>query len=123
MTSHPDPSSLISRLEALLPDCMLADRFPLRRKLQQARSALDQKKNIEAQLADIATKIHASSARVTARKEALPRPEYPEELPVSGRKDEIAEAIAKHQVVIVSGETGSGKTTQLPKICLELGRG
>jgi len=48
---------------------------------------------------------------------------YPEELPVSQRKDDIAEAIKNHQVVIVAGETGSGKTTQLPKICLELGRG
>src|SRR5213080_446348 len=48
---------------------------------------------------------------------------YPEELPVSQRRDEIAAAIRDHQVVIVAGETGSGKTTQLPKICLELGRG
>jgi ATP-dependent helicase HrpA len=48
---------------------------------------------------------------------------YPEELPVSGRRTEIAEALQKHQVIIVCGETGSGKTTQLPKICLELGRG
>lgn len=48
---------------------------------------------------------------------------YPQELPVSQRKDDIAAAIAGHQVVIVAGETGSGKTTQLPKICLELGRG
>ncbi|MGE8617276.1 MAG: helicase-related protein, partial [Achromobacter spanius] len=48
---------------------------------------------------------------------------YPEDLPVSARRQEIARAIAGHQVVIVSGETGSGKTTQLPKICLELGRG
>src|ERR1700741_2544724 len=48
---------------------------------------------------------------------------YPPELPVSQRKDEIARAITEHQVVVVAGETGSGKTTQLPKICLELGRG
>ena len=48
---------------------------------------------------------------------------YPEDLPVSARREEIARAISAHQVVIVSGETGSGKTTQLPKICLELGRG
>ncbi|MGB0102249.1 MAG: hypothetical protein WBP61_18365, partial [Nocardioides sp.] len=48
---------------------------------------------------------------------------YPPELPVSQRKDDIAAAIRDHQVVIVAGETGSGKTTQLPKICLELGRG
>ncbi|MDX6318264.1 MAG: ATP-dependent helicase HrpA, partial [Nocardioidaceae bacterium] len=48
---------------------------------------------------------------------------YPAELPVSQRKNDIADAIRAHQVVIVAGETGSGKTTQLPKICLELGRG
>jgi len=52
-----------------------------------------------------------------------PKIVYPEDLPVSARREEIARAIARHQVVIVSGETGSGKTTQLPKICLELGRG
>jgi ATP-dependent helicase HrpA len=53
----------------------------------------------------------------------LPRPTYPDDLPVVARREEIARAIAAHQVVIVSGETGSGKTTQLPKICLEVGRG
>ncbi len=53
----------------------------------------------------------------------MPQVHYPEELPVSQRRDDIAAAIHDHQVVIVAGETGSGKTTQLPKICLELGRG
>jgi ATP-dependent helicase HrpA len=53
----------------------------------------------------------------------LPKPTYPDDLPVVARREEIGRAIAAHQVVIVSGETGSGKTTQLPKICLELGRG
>src|SRR5690606_29763962 len=53
----------------------------------------------------------------------LPALNYPEELPVSARRQDIARAIAEHPVVIVCGETGSGKTTQLPKICLELGRG
>src|SRR5699024_8940090 len=53
----------------------------------------------------------------------VPAIEYPEALPVSARKDDIAAAIAKNQVVIIAGETGSGKTTQIPKICLELGRG
>ncbi|TAL89903.1 MAG: ATP-dependent RNA helicase HrpA [Candidimonas sp.] len=53
----------------------------------------------------------------------LPPITYPEDLPVSGRREDIAAAIKAHQVVIVCGETGSGKTTQLPKICLELGRG
>jgi ATP-dependent helicase HrpA len=53
----------------------------------------------------------------------LPPITYPEDLPVSGRREEIAKALMENQVIIVSGETGSGKTTQLPKICLQLGRG
>ena len=64
-----------------------------------------------------------SPAEIEARRAALPRPEFPADLPVSGRREEIARAIRDNQVVIVCGETGSGKTTQLPKICLELGRG
>ncbi len=58
-----------------------------------------------------------------ARRAAMPPISYPAELPVSQRRDEIAQVIRDHQVVIIAGETGSGKTTQLPKICLELGRG
>ena len=64
-----------------------------------------------------------SPADLETRRRNLPRPEFPPELPVSGRREDIAKAIRDHQVVIVCGETGSGKTTQLPKICLELGRG
>jgi ATP-dependent helicase HrpA len=60
---------------------------------------------------------------IEKRRGNLPRPTYPEELPVVARREEIARAIAENPVVIVCGETGSGKTTQLPKICLELGRG
>jgi ATP-dependent helicase HrpA len=61
--------------------------------------------------------------RLAARRESVPEISYPEALPVSQKKDEILAAIRDNQVVIVAGETGSGKTTQLPKICLELGRG
>ncbi|WP_338847409.1 ATP-dependent RNA helicase HrpA [Massilia sp. W12] len=61
--------------------------------------------------------------RAPAVRNPLPPITFPEELPVSARRQEISEALRKHQVVIVCGETGSGKTTQLPKICLELGRG
>ena len=64
-----------------------------------------------------------SPEQLATRAAAVPTIVYPEELPVSARREEIATAIAEHQVVIVAGETGSGKTTQLPKICLELGRG
>lgn len=117
------PIQLISQLEKQLPQCMLADRFPLKRRLQQLRDALKQNKPVDKALLELAQKVQASQQRLQARQAALPQPDYPPELPVSGKKDEIAAAIAKHQVVIVCGETGSGKTTQLPKICLELGRG
>ena len=63
------------------------------------------------------------AAARAARRAAMPPITYPPELPVSQRKDEIARAIGENQVVIIAGETGSGKTTQIPKICLELGRG
>ena len=64
-----------------------------------------------------------SPEQLATRAAAVPAIVYPEELPISARREEIATAISEHQVVIVAGETGSGKTTQLPKICLELGRG
>ncbi|OYY96444.1 MAG: ATP-dependent helicase, partial [Methylophilales bacterium 16-45-7] len=80
-------------------------------------------KPVEKSLTDIANALQRSAQKMQARLSALPKPEYPSELPVSAKKDDIAAAIQQHQVVIVCGETGSGKTTQLPKICLELGRG
>ncbi len=67
--------------------------------------------------------LEKSRGAVANRRASLPRPKFATELPVNERRAEIAELIRKHQVVIVCGETGSGKTTQLPKICLELGRG
>jgi ATP-dependent helicase HrpA len=64
-----------------------------------------------------------SPAEIVQRRALAPRPEFPDELPISAKREEIAKAISSHPVVIVCGETGSGKTTQLPKICLALGRG
>ncbi len=107
---------------------MLADRHALRRKLRDVvdlQKLADENAKLKAQrlLGEIAQKVHHSQQKFSARLASLPKPEYPLELPVSSRRDEISEAIKKNQVVIVCGETGSGKTTQLPKICLELGRG
>lgn len=121
--SQINPSQLISQLEKQLPACMLVHRFSLRRRLQQAKDLIKQQKPVEKSLVDIANALQKSIQQYQQRLAQLPKPEYPLELPVSGKKDEIAAAIQQHQVVIVCGETGSGKTTQLPKICLELGRG
>src|SRR6185437_11335776 len=70
-------------------------------------------------LQQIAEQFAAAEALVATRTAAVPAITYPD-LPVSDRRPEIARAISEHQVVVVAGETGSGKTTQLPKICLEL---
>jgi ATP-dependent helicase HrpA len=118
----------INHLNQQLQTCMLADRHALRRKARDAEDLIklkDDKSALKAQrlLGEIAQKVHHSQQKFSARLASLPKPEYPLELPVSSRRDEISEAIKKNQVVIVCGETGSGKTTQLPKICLGLGRG
>lgn len=70
----------------------------------------------------LADEIAAAETRIAARRAAAPTISYPD-LPVSERREDIAAAIREHQVVVVAGETGSGKTTQLPKICLDIGRG
>ncbi|MFE9784019.1 ATP-dependent RNA helicase HrpA [Nocardia salmonicida] len=101
-------------LRTRLAEVSLRDEHRLRRKLDRARP--DDLPAIEAEVATAET-------RVANRRAALPQITYPEQLPVSARRDDIAAAIAAHQVVIVAGETGSGKTTQIPKICLALGRG
>ena len=74
-------------------------------------------------LSAIGKDLKLSLDRLARRRQAIPKIEYPQQLPVSARRDDIADAIERNQVVIIAGETGSGKTTQIPKICLELGRG
>ncbi len=100
---------------------MLRDQRRLRSRLDRARSLPDAKRgNL---LAEVAGEVEAAERRLARRQEAVPALRYPEALPVVERKDDILAAIRDHQVVVVAGETGSGKSTQLPKICLELGRG
>ncbi len=111
-----------SDLHRRLSDLMTGDERRLRRRLDGARKVRDGKAR-EAVHAEIEADIERAELRVALRREAVPKITYPGELPVSARKDDIAALIRDHQVVIVAGETGSGKTTQLPKICLELGRG
>ncbi len=75
------------------------------------------------QLAKLAQQIEASASKRDARAARVPQVSVPEELPIAARADEIVAAIRAHQVVVIAGETGSGKTTQLPKLCLAAGRG
>ncbi|MBP2336428.1 ATP-dependent helicase HrpA [Saccharothrix coeruleofusca] len=115
-------TSLFADLHQRLPELMSRDQRRLRRRLEGARKVRDDKARL-AVVAEIEAELEQAELRVALRREAVPKITYPAELPVSARKDDIAALIREHQVVIVAGETGSGKTTQLPKICLELGRG
>ncbi|HWG00602.1 MAG TPA: ATP-dependent RNA helicase HrpA [Trebonia sp.] len=112
----------LADMRRALPELMLPDQHRLRRRIDRAQQLRDRQARDKA-VAGLAADIARAAQRVTRRRAAVPAVTYPAELPVSQRKDDILAAIRDHQVVIVAGETGSGKTTQLPKICLELGRG
>jgi ATP-dependent helicase HrpA len=112
----------LKQLAKSLQDCMSLDRHGFKRQLDRLRSEASKGKDVAAALQQLADKIERSASRCNQRRASVPVINYPD-LPVSGKKDEIAELIKNHQVTIVCGETGSGKTTQLPKICLEIGRG
>ncbi|MCO6354534.1 ATP-dependent RNA helicase HrpA [Pseudoalteromonas shioyasakiensis] len=105
-----------------LKTCLRKDEFIFKKRLHGIKKINDETKQ-----ANIAQKIAEDISRSQQLREqrlaALPKVTYPEQLPVSQKKDDIKQAIANNQVVIIAGETGSGKTTQIPKMCLELGRG
>jgi len=115
-------TSPLADLQARLPELMPRDRRRLQRRIDGARK-LRNPQALQPVADQIASEIAAAEQRLAQRRAAVPAVSYPAELPVSQKKDDILAAIRDHQVVIVAGETGSGKTTQLPKICLELGRG
>ncbi len=115
-------SPTLAELRRRLPGLMLDDRHRLGRRLEKARGIKTADKR-RSTLASIGDAITGAERTVERRRGRVPQLRYPEQLPVSQLKDDIAAAIRDHQVVVVAGETGSGKTTQIPKICLELGRG
>ncbi|MGL4473169.1 MAG: DEAD/DEAH box helicase, partial [Shewanella sp.] len=116
MTSDNHPLS-----NAFLNQCFQTDVARIRRRL----SRLNKQRTAASDdvMTALALEAEASFEKVQQRLANRPKIDFPENLPVSLKRDEIAAAISAHQVVIIAGETGSGKTTQLPKICLELGRG
>ena len=113
------PSS-IREIRALIPNCLTKDRHAFRTQLK--RASLKRSLEQQALLDTLAEKVAMSISQVELREGSCPTVNFPD-LPISERREEISKLIDKHQVIILCGETGSGKTTQLPKICLELGRG
>src|SRR5690349_9681188 len=120
-SSNDDGVSLADEV-ARLDGLTAYDREQLGKRLERVRTTKEARKREQA-LHGVLGAIEQAERRVEVRRNAVPEITYPEELPVSQLKDEIAAAIRDNQVVVVAGETGSGKTTQIPKICLELGRG
>jgi len=113
----------LDKLFASLDECMLADRFRLRRQLKDLNRRQRDNKPIDEQLGRLQQRLDKSISLAQARRDRVPDISYPAELPITQRLDDIRELITNNQVLVLCGETGSGKSTQLPKICLELGQG
>ena len=107
----------MAQLRTLLPQCMQHDALHIERKMRQKRRLHTN------QLQRLVKRARASSDLLEKRRAHVPEPHYPPSLPIADRRAEILQAIRDNPVVIIAGETGSGKTTQLPKMCLEAGCG
>jgi len=122
VSTTPERADARAELRALrerLNDLTIDDAHRLGRRLERLRGARGGRP-----LARLADEVAAAEQRIARRRAAVPaRIDYPADLPVSARREDLLAAIREHQVTIVAGETGSGKSTQLPKLCLELGRG
>jgi ATP-dependent helicase HrpA len=117
---------LIQRIESHLPGVMAVDRLAARREIQRllrAEIKSGSKADIEQRFKRLQKRLEASRRKRNRRLVNAPSLRFNEDLPIFAKKDEIIQSIVDHQVVVVSGETGSGKTTQLPKFCLAAGRG
>lgn len=110
-------------LRAQLDLCRQSDRHDFWRRIQSLRDAAQRGSNLDTEIETLRAQLAASCEMVLQRLQQRPVFEYADELPICAHRAEIAAVIRDHQVVVIAGETGSGKTTQIPKICLELGRG
>ncbi|MCQ4250787.1 ATP-dependent RNA helicase HrpA [Pseudomonas stutzeri] len=118
-----DATPSFEQLLKNLDQAMFADRHRLRRQLHDLRKKAGDAPIDAERLAQWLERFQASVAKVEARRRSVPVMRYDDSLPIAAKRDEIKAALEKHQVLVIAGETGSGKTTQLPKICLEIGRG
>ncbi len=113
------PQRALSKARSALALALSRDQ----RRLRQLLSNWEREPESASRRGAFDTALAVSTAACQARVQALPKPEFDSELPIAREADAILAAIRKHQVVVIAGETGSGKTTQLPKLCLAAGRG
>ena len=114
----------LTTLFNICTDVMWCDQHRLQKRLRTLKTKLKSGQKIAPHVFEqLSADVEKSLKQRQRRLINLPKPQFPDDLPVSNRREDIADAIVANQVIIVAGETGSGKTTQLPKICLSLGRG
>ena len=124
-SSNPAESG-IKKIHGRLPHVMQRDRHPFARRLKnilKKSKGRDPDEKAIHQLKSLKKRIDASILEKDRRLQGLPKVSFPENLPITAKKDAIVHAIREHQVIIISGDTGCGKSTQIPKMCLEAGRG
>jgi len=117
-----DWKSQAAQLERLLPQCEVALQWRIRDQVTKLLPPRNPKA-VEQKLDRFLVEAKASAQRCTKILDSLPDINFPEALPISQHREEILRTITENQVVVIAGETGSGKTTQLPKLCLDAGLG
>lgn len=111
----------VTQLKTLIDKTLIKDRHGFHRQIDYLKKRISNNQPIDKLFEKLVNQINESAERATRRAQLTPTITYDEQLPVSQKRENIAKAIAENQVVVIAGETGSGKTTQIPKICLELG--
>ncbi len=117
------PAKILDQIAGMLEGVMQSDAAWCRSRIKSARTRLKAGKPVDSLLESLIDRCTLSAKKCQQRKQRLPVPTYDAVLPIVDRREDIIEAIKKHQVLVISGETGSGKTTQIPKMCMQAGRG
>jgi len=121
--NHHSINDQIKHLQQSIKLCMLRDQHLCSRKLNTIHSRLKKQQAVDQSLNELKKTLESSVQRCHLRESNRPDISYPEDLPVSQKRDDIIKAIENNQIIVICGETGSGKTTQLPKMCLQAGLG
>jgi len=115
--------AVIREIRSQLDSIMAFDAAWCRKRLHAVQRRQKERKPVDQLLGQVVLRVDESRRKVLDRKSGLPVPSYDESLPITAHREEILKALEENPVIVVAGETGSGKTTQLPKLCLEAGRG